>query len=161
MAQWDPFKPSIWRGQIITIVNPSNILKFFDIKLLILENVIPQMSLSPIYQTWASFFWSTKYTQREINTNGFMQEWTRLHYAQKRWLMCLLLRVTWLVFSEGFEWVKLCKFAVVVSIGQKKKRIKTKERQKAEGGRKFSGVRWLGEESNKIFIEGNSLSLAR
>ena len=51
-----------------------------------------------------------------------------------------------LILFDGFEWVKPCKFAVVVSIGQKVKTKKTKGRQKADGETKFSGVRWLGEE---------------
>ena len=51
-----------------------------------------------------------------------------------------------LVLSDEFEWAKPCKFAVVVSIGQKAKTKKTKEGQKADGGTKFSGVRWIGEE---------------
>ena len=42
--------------------------KCFDVKFFILENVIPQMPLSLIYQTRASFFRSTKETEREINT---------------------------------------------------------------------------------------------
>ena len=89
--------------------------RFFDVKLFILENVIPQMSLSLTYQTCAFFFSSTKYTQQKINTCwGFMCQWTRLPYAQKRWFICLLLRVTWLVFFKGFERVKHCKFAIVI-----------------------------------------------
>ena len=45
----------------MTIVNASDIFgKFFDIKFFILKNVIPQMPLSVIYQTRASFFWSTR-----------------------------------------------------------------------------------------------------
>ena len=44
----------------MTIVNTSDIFgKFFDVKFFIQENVIPQMPLSVIYQTRASFFWST------------------------------------------------------------------------------------------------------
>ena len=31
--------------------------KFFDVKFFILENVMPQMPLSVIYQTHAPFFW--------------------------------------------------------------------------------------------------------
>ena len=60
--------------KFMTIVNASNIFgKFFDVKFFILENVIPQMSLSVIYQARASFFWSTRYTQHKINTcYGFM-----------------------------------------------------------------------------------------
>ena len=50
------------------------------------------------------------------------------------------------MFSEEFERVKPYKFAVVVSISQKVKTKKTKERQKADEKTKFSGVRWLGEE---------------
>ena len=51
--------------KFVAIVNAFG--KFFDIKFFILENVIPQMLLSVIYQTRASFFWSTRYTQRNIN----------------------------------------------------------------------------------------------
>ena len=48
-----------------------------------------------------------------------------------------------LVLFDGFEWVKLCKFAVVVTIGQKAKtKKKTKERHKAG----VRWLRWLGEE---------------
>ena len=48
--------------------------KFFDVKFFILDNAIPQMLLSLIYQTRVSFFWSTKYTQRKINIcHGFMR----------------------------------------------------------------------------------------
>ena len=47
--------------------------------------------------------------------------------------MCLLLRVTWLVFFDGFESVKSSKFAVVVSIGHKTETKKTTERQTADG----------------------------
>ena len=47
--------------KIMRIVNASDIFnKFFDVKFFILENVIPQMPLSVIYQTPASFFWSTR-----------------------------------------------------------------------------------------------------
>ena len=38
---------------------------FFDVKFLILENFILHMSLSMIYQTRLSLFWSTKYTQQK------------------------------------------------------------------------------------------------
>ena len=41
--------------------------KFFDVNFFILDNVIPQMPLSLIYQTRAPFFRSAKYTQRKIN----------------------------------------------------------------------------------------------
>ena len=45
----------------ITIVNTSDIFgKFFDVKFFILEDVIPRMPLSVIYQTRAPFFWSTR-----------------------------------------------------------------------------------------------------
>ena len=45
----------------MTIVNASDVFgKFFDVKFFILENVIPQMPLSVIYQLRASFFWSTR-----------------------------------------------------------------------------------------------------
>ena len=45
----------------MTIVNASDIFsKFFDVKFFILENAIPQIPLSVIYQTRASFFWSTR-----------------------------------------------------------------------------------------------------
>ena len=55
--------------KFVAIVNASDIFgKFFDIKFFILENAIPQMLLSVIYQTRASFFWSTRYAQRNINT---------------------------------------------------------------------------------------------
>ena len=47
--------------KIMTIVNASDIFdKFFDLKFFILENVIPQMPLSVIYQERASFFWLTR-----------------------------------------------------------------------------------------------------
>ena len=69
-VQRDPFKPSIWRGQLY--YNSKFFwyfrYKFFDVKLLILENVLPQMLLSVIYHTRASFFWSKRYTQQNINT---------------------------------------------------------------------------------------------
>ena len=106
--------------------------KFFDVKFFILENAILQMPLSLIYQTHASFFWSTKYTQQIINTLGA--------YAVVNDATLRPKEMAWLVLFEGFERVKPCKFAVVASIGQK---TKTK---KADGGTKFSGVRWLGEE---------------
>ena len=63
----DPFKPSLWR--IMTTVNDSDIFgNFFDLKFLVLENIIPQMSLSVMYQTCASLIWSTRCTQQRINT---------------------------------------------------------------------------------------------
>ena len=47
--------------KFVTIVNAfDNFGKFFDVKFFILENVLPQMPLSVIYQTRASFFWSTR-----------------------------------------------------------------------------------------------------
>ena len=53
----------------MTIVNASDIFgKFFEVSFFILENVITQIPLSIIYQTRAAFFWSTRYTQRKINT---------------------------------------------------------------------------------------------
>ena len=63
-------KPSIWRGQIYYNSKLSWYFRYklFDVKLLILENVILQMLLSVIYQTRASFFWSKRYTQQNINT---------------------------------------------------------------------------------------------
>ena len=55
--------------KFITIVNSSSIFgNFCDIKFFILENVIPQMPLTEIYQTCTSFFWLTRYTQQKINT---------------------------------------------------------------------------------------------
>ena len=55
----------------MTIVNASDIFdKFFDIKFFILENVIPQMPLSVIYQTRASFFWSTRYATGNMHLLG-------------------------------------------------------------------------------------------
>ena len=42
--------------------------KFFDVKFFIFENAIRQMPLPLIYRTSTSFFWSTKYMQRKINT---------------------------------------------------------------------------------------------
>ena len=75
------------------------------------------MALSVIYQTRASFFSSKRYTQQKINTcYGFLQQWTRLHYTQKRWFIYLLLRVTWLVVLYGFEWAKPCKSWPDVSV---------------------------------------------
>ena len=51
----------------MTIVNNSDIFaQFFRVNFFILENVIPQMPLSVIYQTRASFFWSTRYRQQKI-----------------------------------------------------------------------------------------------
>ena len=47
--------------KFMTIVKASDIFgKFFDVRFFILENVIPQMPLPVIYQTRASFFWSTR-----------------------------------------------------------------------------------------------------
>ena len=52
--------------KFMAIIIASDIFgKFFDVKFFILENVMPQMLLSLIYQTRASFFWSTRYTQRK------------------------------------------------------------------------------------------------
>ena len=49
------------RVKFMTIVQASDIFgNFFDVKFFILENVIPQMSLSVISLTRASFFWSTR-----------------------------------------------------------------------------------------------------
>ena len=43
--------------KLMTIINASDIFgKFSDVKFFILENVMPQMPLSVIYQTPASFF---------------------------------------------------------------------------------------------------------
>ena len=52
-----------------------------------------------------------------------------------------LLKVTWLVHFAKCEWVKPCKFAVVVSIGQKTKTKNTNGRQRANRETKFSHVR--------------------
>ena len=84
-----------------------------------------RMPLSVIYETSASFFWSAIYTQRKIKTS--LRDLFRLPYAQKRWFMFSLFRMTWLVLLEGFEWVKPWKFAVVASIGNERK---TKKRKK-------------------------------
>ena len=44
--------------KFMTTANASNIFSnFFDVKFFILQNVIPYMPLSVIYQTRASFFW--------------------------------------------------------------------------------------------------------
>ena len=75
------------------------------------------MALSVTYQTRASFFWSKRYAQQKINPcYGFMQQWTRLPYIQKRLFIYLLLRVTWLVVLYGSEWVKPCKSWQDVSV---------------------------------------------
>ena len=127
--QWDPFKPSIWKGQIITIVNPSNIFKVFwhqtfnswecyttNVTVADLSNMGILLLVNKIYTT------GNKHRQICAGVNQVTL------YPKEMTHMCLLLRVTWLVFSERFEWVKPCKFAVAVSIGQKTKRIKTKDR---------------------------------
>ena len=60
-----PSNQAFERVKVMTIVNASDIFgKFFNVKFFILKNVIAQMSLSVIYQTRASFFWSARYTQR-------------------------------------------------------------------------------------------------
>ena len=65
-----PFKPSIWKDQIYDNSKLFRYLryKFFDVIFLILENITQQMPLLVIYQTRKSLFWSTRYSQREINT---------------------------------------------------------------------------------------------
>ena len=145
-AKREHFKPSIWRNQIYYNSELFQYFwcKFFEIIFFILENVKPQLPLLVIYQICVFFFWSTIYTQQQINTcSGFMEQWTRLPCTQKRLFICPLLRVTRLVLFDEFEWVKPCKFAVVVSLGQNKK---LKERQKADRVTKFCRIRWLGEE---------------
>ena len=112
------------------------------------------MLLSLIYQTRASFFWSTKYKQRKINIARDLCDSEPGYLRPKRDDSYVrYLRWFGLVLFDEFEGVKPCKFVVVVSIGQKAKtNKKTKERKKADGKEKFSGVRWLGN-SNKVAIK--------
>ena len=65
-----------------------------------------------------------------------------------------LIKLTWLVLFDGSECVKPCKFAAVVSIGQK-----TKERQKADRQKNFLKLDDLVRSNNKVFIEGGSFFL--
>ena len=88
-----------------------------------------------------------------------MLELIKLSYTQKKKFICLLLTVTCLVLFEESEWVKPCKFAVVVSIGQKTKTKKTKERHKVEEEQKFLALGDLARSRKKVFIE--DLFLAR
>ena len=58
-----PSNQAFKRVKFVTKVNLADIFgKFF-----ILENVILQMPLSVIYQTCASFFWSTRRTRKKKN----------------------------------------------------------------------------------------------
>ena len=60
--------------------------------------------------------------------------------------ICSLRRWLYQYLLQGFEWVKPCKFVVVVSIGQKVKTKIAKESQRVSRETDFSRVRWLGEE---------------
>ena len=52
-----PLNQALEGVKFMAIVNASDIFgKFFEVKFFILENVIPQMPMSVIYQTHASFF---------------------------------------------------------------------------------------------------------
>ena len=115
------------KRQVSTIVNPSDI---FGISFLTSYFLFLRMSYHKFLCRWAIKHMHPSFGQRNINNGkqGFMREWTWLPYAQIRWFTCSLLRVTWLVLFEGCEWVKPCKFAVVVSIDQKTK-TKKKERK--------------------------------
>ena len=73
--------------------------------------------------------------------------------------MCSLIKLTWLVLFDGSERVKPCKFAAVVSIGQKTKTKKTKKRQKAGRQKNFLKLGDLVRSNNKVFIEGGSFFL--
>ena len=112
------------------------------------------MPLSAIYQTRASFFWSTRHTQR---LPRHTQRWTRLPYTQTRLLICSILKVNWLVSSNKSEWIKPCKFAVEVSIDQKKKTKKQKKDRKQREKNIFLALSDLVRSSNKVFMEEHSL----
>ena len=118
--------------------------KFFDANFFIFENVI-NATVDDLSNTGILLLVNKTYTMENKDLCGNKPGYLG-YLTQKTWFICLLLRVTWLVLFEGFEWVKPCKFAIVVSISQKTKTKKTKERHKAEGETKVSGVRWLGEE---------------
>ena len=73
--------------------------------------------------------------------------------------MCSLIKLTWLVLFDGSECVKPCKFAAMVSIGQKTKTKKTKERQKTDRKRNVLKLGDFVRSNNKVFIEGGSFFL--
>ena len=76
-----------------------------------------------------------------------------------KWLFqCSLRRVTCLVLSEGVKWVNPCRFAVVVSVGQKTK-TKNDKRQKADKEKKVSHVCSPCEEQHKVSFAARGLPL--
>ena len=115
-----------------------------------------QESHTNLSNTWVLFLLAG-YTTENKHLIGIL--WTSLPYAQKRWLICSLLRKTWLVLFDWFEWVKTCRFAVVSKQAKKKTRKKQKRNQNQTQKRKFLVLGDLVRSSNVIFIEGHSLFL--
>ena len=130
--------------------------KFFDIKFFILENVIPQMSLWLTYQTCASIFWSTKYTQRKIHLLGIYVVVKQVTLRPKKMIHTFVTQLDLVSIFCKVSASQTLRTVEVVSKGQKRKKDR-KQRKKQN----FLALGDLVRSSNKVFIEGNSLLLDR